>query len=83
MSSMNKSNFVGMIFIVGIVALIFVLSFAFTAAFARTSPGTIPPFPHVSGEYIPSECISCHVRGIKMAPLFDHPDRENCLACHR
>jgi hypothetical protein len=78
---MNKSNYFGVAFIVGIVAFVFVMSFAFTAVFARTSSG-MPSYPHAAEEYLESDCISCHQRGIKMAPLFDHPDRANCLACH-
>ncbi len=79
---MHKSNFLGFLFIVLIVGFIFAASAAFSSVLARDAAGGFPAFPHDPGQYLVSECISCHVRGLRAAPLFDHPDRESCLSCH-
>ena len=79
---MGKTNITGIIFIAGIIVFVLAASVAYSALVeVQTSEG-MPPNPHETENFLESECAACHGRGIARAPLFDHPEMENCLACH-
>ncbi len=79
---MGKTNITGIVFIVGIIVFVLGASIVYSAFVeVQTSEG-MPPNPHVNEGFLESECSACHVRGITRAPIFDHPQMENCLACH-
>jgi hypothetical protein len=80
--TMRKANVNGVVFIVGIIIFVFVVSLVVSTFFQPKRAEGIPPSPHATEGYLESECSSCHLRGIRQAPIFDHPERENCLTCH-
>ncbi len=79
---MNKSNYRGTIFMIAVVLIVLVAGFVLSGVLSREPADGVPPNPHGEGEYLESECNACHLTGVRGAPLFDHPERENCLDCH-
>lgn len=42
-----------------------------------------PVVPHpISDRDTAKECLSCHKKGKKGAPVTKHPERKNCTQCH-
>lgn len=80
--SLEKSNYYGISLIAIIIIVVFAGSFILSAVFAREAQTGMPTYPHLQEGYLETECIACHQRGIKQAPLFNHPDRGSCLSCH-
>lgn len=53
------------------------------AADARFAEGTPPTIPHPFKDVANGEqCLTCHLKGIKGAPLCPHPVRLTCTECH-
>lgn len=88
---MYKSNMVGIIFIIGIIAFVLVASYGWAAVFPLAEAQESNPHPHEGEGYLESECYTCHLRGLTRAPVYDtskpyHPATgggdASCLDCH-
>lgn len=42
-----------------------------------------PPIPHAISQTSETWCVTCHLDGEDDAPISSHPDRLNCVGCHR
>jgi hypothetical protein len=42
-----------------------------------------PAIPHSVSQTTYEWCVSCHAAGTDGAPLSPHPDRPNCVGCHK
>lgn len=49
----------------------------------RQAEGEPPVIPHrVKDTDIAGDCLKCHEKGKKGAPVTSHPERKSCTQCH-
>ena len=42
-----------------------------------------PSIPHEVSQTQNAWCLTCHLDGVNEAPITPHPERLDCVACHR
>jgi hypothetical protein len=45
--------------------------------------GCAPAIPHAVASQDTATCLSCHKDGTQGAKKTSHPERQNCLECHK
>jgi nitrate reductase cytochrome c-type subunit len=45
--------------------------------------GCAPTIPHAVQSQDAASCLSCHADGTQGAKKTSHPERQNCLECHK
>jgi nitrate reductase cytochrome c-type subunit len=53
--------------------------YAKDAAYAEGTPATVP---HRMDDKAHADCLACHLKGVRGAPVTPHPERRDCAQCH-